>query len=245
MVEQTIKLAQFSASNISRLLAGGTGKTAQSYVLELALKSIGIKDDIDTAATRHGLNNQFNAYTNVVLPLFPDAIWFDQYLPINEFCGASPDVLINSTPMDIKVPYNVDNFLEQITNVPTKYVHQVQMQMMACKSEIGYLCFYLTRPEIWGDETWEEYPLPLEQRFKIFEFESDIELQERILKAVEESEPKKQQIIDLLLNAKVMSFEEFFNRQWIGNKIRQVKDCSNIYNLKEVIRVNNNFYYEV
>lgn len=245
MVEETIKKAQFSASNISRLLAGGSGKTAQSYVLELALKSIGIKDDIDTAATRHGLNNQFNAYTNVVLPLFPDAVWFDQYLPINEFCGASPDVLINSAPMDIKVPYNVDNFLEQIINVPTKYVHQVQMQMMACKSEIGYLCFYLTRPEIWGDETWEEYPLPLEQRFKIFEFESDIELQERILKAVEESEPKKQQIIDLLLNAKQMSFEEFFNRQWVGNKMRQLKDCSNIYNLNQVIRVNNQFYYEV
>ncbi|MEY2868912.1 MAG: hypothetical protein RIR01_1377 [Bacteroidota bacterium] len=245
MINTELRIAKFSASNISRLLAGGSGKTSQSYILELALQAIGIKDDIDTSATRHGLNNQFNAYQKVVLPLYPEATWLDEFLPINEFCGASPDVLIGYSPMDIKCPYNVDAYIEQINSVPTKYYQQVQMQMLACKSDTGYLCFYLTRPELWGEEEWQEYPIELEKRYKIFELKTDEELQNNILKKVEESEPKKQWIVNLLLSAKELSFEEYFHLQWNGNKLRNIKDCSNIYKLTDIFRVGNNFYYEV
>ena len=244
-METTEKTAKFSASNISRLLSGGNGKTAQSYILELALQSIGIKKDIDTSATRHGLNNQLNGFQSAIIPNYPDAIWFDEYLPINDLCGASPDFLVNGCPGDIKCPYTVDSFLEQINSVPSKYYDQVQMQMMACKADLGILAFYLTRPEDWGQEDWEEYPIEVEKRYKIFEFKQDEEMQENILKKVEESEPKKQQIINLLNNAKIMDFEQFFFIQWEGNKLRKIQDCNNIYKLEQIIRVNNTFYYEL
>lgn len=244
MITTEQRIARFTASQISRLLAGGSGKTTQTYLLELALASIGIKDEIDTSATRHGINNQINAFEKCILPKYTDAVWFDEYLPINEHCGASPDFLINSAPGDIKCPYNVDNYIDQINSVPTKYYQQSQMQMMACKADIGYLCFYLSRPEVWGEENWQEYPIELEKRFKIFEFKKDDELHETILKKVEENEPKKQQIIQLLTNANVMEFEKFFSLQWEGNKLRKLQDCSNILKLESVIRVGDNFYYE-
>lgn len=244
MIETSERIARFTASQVSRLLAGGQGKTTQTYLYELALQSLGIKDEIDTAATRHGINNQINAFEKCILPAYPDAVWFDEYLPINDLCGASPDFLINGCPGDIKCPYEVDAFIEQINSVPTKYYQQVQMQMMACKADIGYLTFYLTRPEVWGQDEWEEYPLPLDQRFSTFAFKKDEELQETILKRVEDNEPKKQKIISLLKSAKVLDFNEFFFMQYDGYKLRKVKDCNNILNLETVYRVGDNFYYE-
>ncbi len=239
-----MKQLRFSASRISELLAGGAGKTAQTYILDLALQSIGINDDFTTPAMKHGIANQINAFEKVVKPLFPSADWHDDFILINEYCGASPDILIDSSPMDVKCPYYIDTYLEQINKPPTKYFAQVQMQMMACKSDIGRLCFYLTKPEEWGsDQEIVEFPFPLELRFKIFEFGKDEELQENILKKVEESEPKKQQAIKLLQEAVIMEEEEFFYTQMNNFAIRKLQDCSNIFNLDQAIRVNDKFYY--
>jgi hypothetical protein len=209
------------------------------------MQSIGLKQDINTPAMAHGTNNQINAFERVILPRYHNAIWFDQYLPINEYCGASPDILINGCPADVKCPFHVDSFLEQINSVPTKYFQQIQCQMMACKADTGVLAFYLTRPEVWGADDWEEYPLPLEKRFKIFEFQKDEALHDLILQKVEEYEPKKQQVIKLLKDALIMDFEQFFYLQWEGNKLRLLKDCSNLFKLEQVIRVNDNFYYQI
>lgn len=242
------RTARFSASNISRLLSNGRGggisATAQSYILELALASIGIKEDIQTKEMLHGINNQINAFDKVVRPLYPNAVWFDQYLPINEWCGASPDLLIDGNPMDVKCPFYVDTYLDQINSVPTKYYQQVQMQAMATKAEKCYLCFYLTAPEVWGSEEWDEYPIELEKRYKIFEFAKDEALHDMILAKVEESEPKKKFMIDLLNNALIMDFEQFFYLQFDGYAFRKLKTCSNILNLEQIIRVNNEFYYQ-
>lgn len=235
---------KFSASRISELLAGGQGKTAQSYILDLALQSIGIKEELSTPAMKHGIQNQLNGFEAVVKPLFPNAEWHDEFILINEFCGASPDILDNGSPMDIKCPYFIDSYIEQINKPPTKYFAQVQMQMMACKSNIGRLVFYLTKPEEWGQETEViEYPFPLELRFKIFEFAKDEELQENILKKVEESEPKKQQMIKLLTDANIMDEEQFFYEQMSGFAYRKLSDCSNVLNLDKIIRVKDKFYY--
>ena len=236
---------RFSASRISELLAGGQGKTAQSYILDLALQSIGIRDDISTPAMKHGIQNQLNAYQNVVVPLFPEAEWHDEFILINEHCGASPDILDNGSPMDVKCPFYIDTFLEQINSVPKKYYTQVQMQMMACKSEIGRLIFYLTKPEEWGQETEVvEYPFPLELRFKIFEYKKDEEVQESILKKVEESQPKKIQMIKLLEDAIVIEQDQFFYEQINGFAYRKLQDCNNILNLEQVTRIGNKFYYK-
>ena len=235
---------RFSASRISELLAGGTGKTAQSYILDLALQSIGIKEEISTPAMKHGIQNQMSGFENVVKPLFPNAQWHDEFILINEYCGASPDILNESTPMDIKCPYYIDTYLEQINKPPTKYYAQIQMQMMACKSDVGRLIFYLTKPEEWGQETEvEEYSFPLQLRFKIFEFSKDEELQEKILFKVEESQPKKIQMIELLGNAELLSEEQFFYEQMNGFVYRKLQESNNILNLNSLIRVNNKFYY--
>lgn len=235
----------FSASRISELLAGGSGKTAQNYILDLALQSIGIKEDISTPAMKHGTQNQMNGFDNVVKPLFPNAEWHDEFILINQFCGASPDILDNGSPMDIKCPYYIDTYLEQINKPPTKYFAQVQMQMMACKSDNGRLIFYLTKPEEWGSEEITEYPFPLELRFKIFDFAKDEELQENILKKVDESQPKKEQIIKLLNEAELMDSEQFFYEQLNGYTYRSLKDCNNIFNLDKVIRIGDKFYYSL
>jgi len=235
---------RFSASRISELLAGGTGKTAQSYILDLAMQSIGLREEFSTPAMTHGIQNQMNGFEQVVKPLFPNAEWHDEFILINEHCGASPDILNESSPMDIKCPYYIDTFIEQINKPPSKYFSQVQMQMMACKSDIGRLVFYLTKPEEWGQETEVvEYPFPLELRFKIFEFTKDEELQEKILEKVEESQPKKIQIIELLNSANVISEEQFFYEQMNGFVYRKLQECNNILNLASVIRVNDKFYY--
>jgi hypothetical protein len=235
---------RFSASRISELLAGGTGKTAQSYILDLAMQSIGIREEISTPAMKHGIQNQMNGFENVVRPLFPNAQWHDEFILINEHCGASPDILNDSSPMDIKCPFYIDTYLEQINKPPTKYYTQVQMQMMACKSDVGRLIFYLTKPEEWGQETAvEEYSFPLQLRFKIFEFTKDEELQEKILMKVEESQPKKIQMIELLNGANVISEEQFFYEQMNGFVYRKLQESNNILNLNSLIRVNNKFYY--
>ena len=235
---------RFSASRISELLAGGTGKTAQSYILDLAMQSIGIRQEISTPAMKHGIQNQMNGFEQVVKPLFPNAEWHDEFILINDHCGASPDILNDSSPMDIKCPYYIDTYLEQINKPPTKYYAQIQMQMMACKSDVGRLIFYLTNPEEWGQETAvQEYSFPLQLRFKIFEFSKDEELQEKILMKVEESQPKKLQIIELLGNAELLSEEEFFYEQMNGFNYKKIQEANNILNLDSLIRVNDKFYY--
>jgi hypothetical protein len=235
---------KFSASRISELLAGGQGKTAQSYILDLAMQSIGIKDELSTPAMKHGIQNQLAGFEAVVKPLFPNAEWHDEFILINPFCGASPDILNEGNPMDIKCPFFIDAFIEQINKPPTKYYQQVQMQMLACKADVGHLIFYLTKPEEWGQETeLVEYPFPLALRFKIFEFKKDEEVHDLILSKVEESEPKKQSMIKLLQDAEIMEAEQFFYEQMSGYAYRKLSDCNNILNLDKVIRVNDKFYY--
>ena len=235
---------RFSASRISELLAGGQGKTANNYILDLAMQSIGLKDELSTPAMKHGIQNQLTGFEAVVKPLFPNAEWHDEFILINDFCGASPDILDSGNPMDIKCPFYIDSYLEQINKPPTKYYQQVQMQMLACKADVGHLIFYLTKPEDWGQETEVvEYPFPLELRFKIFEFKKDDEVHDTILSKVEESEPKKQQMIKLLSDAVVMDEEQFFYEQMSGYAYRKLSDCSNVLNLDNCIRVNDKFYY--
>lgn len=238
----------FSASNISRLLAGGGGSTRKTYILELATEVvIGAKPQLDTSATRHGIANQINAYEFVLKPLYKGIKWVDKYIPINKNCGASPDCIWDENyPIDIKCPYEIDTYLEQIEKIKPSYYLQLQMQMMAVKGDKAALCTYLTKKEVWGsDETWEEYPFPLKDRFKIEEVIKDDEAWDRIERAVEIAAPERDEYIAVLLNAKVMDEIEFFYTQMKHNKFRNIKSASNILNLKEIVRVKDQFYYKM
>ena len=240
------RTGKFSASRISELLSLGTGKTAQSYVLELAMQMIGIKKDIQTIDMLHGITNQMPAFQQVIKPLYNDAIWFDNYIPIDERCGASPDfMLVDNFVGDIKCPGYIDTYLEQIEKVPKKYFLQVQMQMMASKVDTGLLCFFLTKKEEWGgSEMWEEYPMPLEDRFKIFEFKANAESFDMIMSAIDKYEPEKQNLVEKLALAPIVDEVEFFYNQINGAKYRQLKEASNIFNASEnITRVKDKFYY--
>lgn len=234
-----------SASRVSELCPkdGSKSKTAQSYILDLAMECLGIKDSLDTQATRHGLVNQFNAFEFVVKPRFEGAVWHDEYMPIDDRCGASPDVLIGNVPMDIKCPYTPDKYFELFDSLPKCYVYQLQMQMIATGAENAYLLPYCTRPETFGDEVWEEYPIPLEERFRIIEVKKSDEIQSEIMLAVDKWHPKKIELIEMLKNAEEIGLERYFFESKGGAVYRKLKDANNIWMLDKVYRMGNEFYY--
>jgi hypothetical protein len=236
----------FSASNISRLMAGGGGATRKSYILEIATEVVvGQRPQLDTAAMKHGIANQMNAFEFVLKPLYKGVQWVDKYIPINENCGASPDcVWLGNYPIDIKCPFDIDTYLEQIEKVKPSYFAQIQMQILSVKGEEGALCTYLTKKEDWGSDTWSEYPLPLEDRFRVESIKKDEETCDRILLAVEKAAPERDLYIELLNNATLMDEIEYFYYQMKHNKCRDIKSCSNLEKAN-IIRVNNKFYYKV
>jgi len=236
----------FTASSISRLLAGGTGATRKTYIMEVALSALGIKQkNIDTMYTKHGIANQMNAFQFVLQPLFKGVQWVDTYIPINKDCGASPDCVWNGIfPIDIKCPGEIDTYLDQIEKVKPSYFSQIQMQIIAVKGTEGALCTYLTKKEEWGSDTWQEFPFPLEDRFRVEPIKKDEEVCDRILTAVERAVPERDLLIECLTNATTMEEEEYFYHQMKHNKYRDIKLCSNIEKA-ELVRVNNNFYYKI
>lgn len=236
----------FTASNIGRLLAGGAGSTRKAYILEVALDGIGCRaKNLDTGATKHGIANQMNAFDFVLKPMYKGIEWADTYIPINKDCGASPDCIWNGNyPIDIKCPYEIDTYLEQVGKMKTAYFYQLQMQMLAVKGDRSALCTYLTKKEEWGSDEWEEYPMPLEDRFHIEEVAKDEEVCDRILSSVLKAAPERDLYIECLLNATEMEEVEYFYYQMKHNKCRPIKECGNIPNA-EIIRVNNNFYYKL
>lgn len=239
------KRGLFSASNISRLLSGGAGRTRHSYILEVATEAVtGERKIFETSATKHGIANQMNAFEFVLKPIFKGIQWFDTFIPINSNCGASPDAILGNTSFDIKCPYEIDTFLEQINKIKPSYFSQKQMQIIATKGVEGYLCIYLTKKEEWGSDTWEEYPLPLEDRYYIYCIKKDEEHCDLILSEVERAAPIRDIYIEKLLNTDVMDEIEYFYHQMKHNKFRPISQCSNIESAK-LIRVKNKFYYEV
>lgn len=260
MIENTQRNARFTASNITRLLAKGGGATRMSYILEVALAEIGITKDFDNADLRHGSVNQHNAFSLVVKPNYPSSIWYDEFIPMGESGGASPDVLIDGhIPLEVKSPVcrndDYSSYFEQIARTPKKYYDQVQCQMLVCehkfkkKIKTGFLCFYLTKPETWAEENWEEFPYPLQDRYHIEPIQKDDERQYDIVQAIEAAIPVKKEIVDKLKAAKVIEPTAFFammQEDFRKRKMRfkKVKEASNILAV-DFIRVGNEFYYEV
>lgn len=248
MITDEKRKGRFTASGITRLLAEGTGKTRINYIIEVAKNGLGIRDEFSTSDTRHGINNQINAFDFVVKNNFDHAKWADEYMPINDDCGASPDVLVaydnNVCPLDIKCPTTIDNYIKQIADTKNQYYYQVQMQMMATDAEVGFLCYYLTKPEVFGVE-WKEYPMPIEDRFKINTFHRNPEAVDRILKAVEDAVPLRDILIKKMEDAILLDEIEYFYEQKKHMKFRDIGYSSNPFNVKEYYRVGDDFYYKV
>jgi hypothetical protein len=236
-----------SASSVHKLCPADKfkTKTAQSYVLELAMKDIGIVDDFDNAAMRHGRNNQHDAYMLAVLPTFPNAVWHDEYIAIDDRCGASPDVLIGNIPLDVKCPYSFYNYYDNIRSVKKAYLYQLQMQMIATNADTSYLLFYCTKPESYGMEEWTEFPIELERRIKLLEFAKDTAIQDEIMQAVDTWHPKKLEMVEKLKEAETIDYDRFFFDTEIGIEYRQFSDASNFFNVSKIYRLENEFFYQL
>ena len=175
------KIKTFSASRISDLLAEGQGKTRMNYIFDLAAESIGIKKDITTKAMTHGIVNEVYAMSlliaNVGGVMNVDEEGNQKSFKITDYLTATPDgYLAGSHTLEAKCQYNIKNFIDQNNKLPVKYYLQVQCQMMAMNVNKGYLINYLTKPEIFGQDDWQEYPIPLAQRYYIHEIERDLSL---------------------------------------------------------------------
>lgn len=243
-MEVNKRKGMFSASRITELLAGGTGKTAQTYCLDLAMEMIGIKKDLQTSDMLHGIVNQHNAFELCVKPLYGSMVWHDEFMAIDDRCGASPDFIGNGVVGDIKCPTSIYTYLEQVEKLPTKYYNQLQMQMIAGKVTNSLICFYLTKKEEWGEDEWTEYPMPLEDRFQIIHVIKHEETCDRIMAAVEKYTPEKFTLVEKLIAAPIMDEVEFFYSQMANNKYKNLKEASNIFTAADkIIRVNNKFFY--
>ena len=236
----------FSASRISNLLAGGSGATKQSYLIDLALEAIGLGKNYDNTSMLHGRNTEADAFEFVVKPLFPTAfLKSDEFELINDDLGCSTDVEFsdNKNVLDIKCP-QLKGFLEskKAANVSKQYYDQIQTQLLKTGGEIGYLLYYLQKPVTWENaDSWQDYDFEnFDDNYFIKEIPVDYERQELILKAVEENAPIKNEIIEMLLNAKVVDFKEHFRLN--DEKFRKpIHKASNILG-KEIYRYENDFY---
>lgn len=241
-------MSKFTASRISELLAEGTGKTRMNYIFDIASDSLGFKKDILTKAMSHGIQNEVYAMSilisNVGGSLNVDDEGNQVSFDVNDKLSATPDgYLIGSHTMDAKCQYSIKNFIEQNDKLPSKYFLQMQTQMMAIGVDRGYLINYLTKPEMFGQDDWEEYPIPLEKRYHIHEIQKDNAFCEAILNAVEKYHPFIGECIKMLSTATELSHEEFFGMQFM-DKIRfsKLKDLAWIKNDKKVYQYDGEFF---
>jgi hypothetical protein len=238
------KTGMFSASRISELLSQGTGKTRQSYIYDLALDVLDCKPQISTAAMEHGINTEINAFEYAVKPLFPTAfLKSDTFVVINENLGCSTDVEFRDSKntLDIKCP-TINGFCKHRHSTIKTYYDQVQTQLLSTGGETGYLFYYLSKPITWENgDSWTDYEFEnFDDNYFIKEIAKDSQRQDEILAAVETYSPVRDEMIQLLLNAKELDFKEFFAL----NKttyLPSLKESNNI--LKEkVVRFENQFY---
>ena len=239
---------KFSASRISDLLAGGTGKTRMNYIFELAERTIGIDNSVTTAAMLHGINSEIDALQVLFAHLGngyynSDGEGGQVSFDINDYVSATPDGLGDGWTADAKCQYYIHTFFEQNDKLPSGYYNQIQCQMLALNVDKGYLINYLTKPETYGMEDWQEYPFPLEERYFIHEIDKDERVQSDILEYSEKYYPYIGLGKEILQSAKLLDHDEFFYMQFVNRvRFQKLKDVNWIENDKEVFRFNDIFY---
>ena len=236
------RLGMFTASRISELMASGTGKTRLNYIFDIADELINGSKDFETKAMQHGTINQYDAFDIAFRPKF-GGTWYDKFIKVNDKLGASPDILGFDFVADIKCPYSIHNFFEQRDKLPKKYIYQSQVQMMAAKVDVGFMCLYLTKPEEFGID-WTEYPFTVDERTYVHEIQFSKELEENILKSVEDNHPLIGQCVELLNTATELTDIEFYRSQYDGVRYNLLKD-TNWLNKETCIKFNNKYYTQI
>lgn len=221
------KLGKFSASEGYKLFIGGKGVSRDNYIKEKAEEVVRghFKKQFKSKDTDHGNMNEFEAITvfKELTGLLVEPL-NQQYFPINEDCGSTPDGKVVSfngiieASLDAKCPtesfytqklLQVKESKPEYQNVPKEMFFQAQMQMMSLTEynkklghppvEKHYLVRYMTSMDIDDDGNKTEYNIPLEARMFYKEITSDKVVQEQILKAVEVAAKERDALVKIFL----------------------------------------------
>lgn len=179
------RLGKFTASEISKLMAGIETKTVQTYILEKVAEVL----TGESAEPAGGLAIMWGV-TNE--PLARD--WFKKltthrveecgFIPFGEDAGGSPDGLVNDDAiLEIKCPFNATNHVKHLLidspeyfkkNFP-EYYYQMQSNMLFSKRTKGFFVSFDPR-------------MDNEHGFFIFEMKADLKefelIKEKIALAV-------------------------------------------------------------
>jgi len=226
ILQQSNKLGKFTASSFHRLIPGPKGSTTDrdKYIFEKAKESVqGYSKSFTSNVTDHGILNEFEAIEKFaeLLGQTVDPL-AQEYFPINENCGATPDAAVKDfdgviiASMDAKCP--TDKFFEQkmeiikeskpeFQNSPKVYFVQAQLQMMALteyNKKLGhppvdhhYLVRYLTNWEMDDDGEKVEIDLPLEVRMFWKLIKKDEAFCKRILVIAEDAALERDALIKI------------------------------------------------
>lgn len=238
MTAEINKIGGIGASEIGALFTqnGLKAKTAQTLAYEKAVELInGHKKEFTTVAMQHGIFNEEDAFRNVVSQVFPNAVYqSDISFPIKENVWATPDVTddVEGFALDIKCPYSVYTFFENVRKLPATYMAQNQMQMLATGYNRGLVLLYLTSnvTDEWGNKI--EFDIPLSERHQFIEIDADKEFHKEILTRTDGFFEMRDTIHSHLLEAKEVSDMEYFELGKSDHKITRFKDKSNLLTWK-------------
>ncbi len=221
------KLGFFSASSGHKLFTGGKGVTREKYIIEKAEEVVRkhFKKQFKNKHTDHGNLNEYEAITTFKEMTGLLVEYLDQqFFPVNEYLGATPDAKVVDfsgkiiASCDVKCP--TESFFEQkllqiqeskpkFQNVPKDMFFQAQIQMMALTEfnkklghppvEEHYLVRYMTSMDVDDDGNKIEYDLPLEVRMFYKLVKVDLDIQKEILQIVETAGKERDAYVKLML----------------------------------------------
>lgn len=249
-IEDDKKVGGIGASEIGKLFTkeGLKAKTAKTLMLDKAIEVMtGYRKDITTAAMQHGLFNEEEAFYQIVKPTFENSVLrSDVSVYIQQGLWATPDVTDDTLDitLDIKCPYTVASYWNNINRLPQNYIVQNQMQMAATGHKKGYICLYLTSNRIdeYGNKI--EYDIPLEDRHCFMPLEYDETYRDEIIKRYEGFVPLRDQLVNTLSKVKPVNDKDFFylNRD---RKVTRLRDKSNFFTWESSQMVKNGQYFYV
>lgn len=240
MLSNEQKLGGIGASEVGKLFTanGLKSKTAQTLLLEKTIELITgeRKRGVDNYATMHGKNSEHLAFEQLIKPNFPTAIYqSDESIPLFDGCWVTPDVIDYEAGItfDIKCPFTIQTFWDNINNVKKGYQYQVNMQMIGTNHKQGYLVYYLTH----NDFRETEYNIPLQQRFKFFSIVADESIQKEEISRIKEFLSIRDKLYPMLCRATAVSDEEQFYLSE-KHKVTPLKAKSNVMNWDGKLIVN-------
>lgn len=245
------KLGGVGASECGKLFTGQglKAKTAQTFAFEKACELLGYeRKDITTKPMLHGLYSELEAFENVVLPFYPNALLkSNESILIEDGMWATPDVVddFEGITIDIKCPYTIYSYFQNVNKISNNYICQNQMQMLATGHKKGAICVYLTNSN--ADEFGNkiEYEIDINERHTYLPMLADEVYQKEIISRISEFFKLRDKIGSDLQDAIEISDMELFNLCKTGEKVTRFQDKSNLLTWGGKIINNNGTFYTV